>query len=323
MKMVATKEVLARWLDNANFRITTDYVFELVNVSNQMFYPIWASGTYKAVTQLEWVASDGNQFIDTGIILDTSCRFMLQGQYTTLPDVGERKLGGTGGTLALAISIGRTSPPSLVGEYCFASSKNYVPAVSRPTLITEWHKYEFDLSTGLYSITSQSGSKSTAQFTVPSGYVAGNSVYLFKDNSASYAFPSNSKIFGFKVWKNGTLAIDLIPAVDPDGKPCFYDVVSGQYHYNSGTGELTYGDKAGDIVLEAVTIAVSDTPDDTSERLDFEMDAFPTGGANGNYRINDDNVFQLRNATTQLYHTVYIGGTASQPTLSVEQQGEE
>ena len=323
MKMVATKEVMAGWLDNANFRITTDYVFELVNVSNQMFYPIWASGTYKAVTQLEWVASDGNQYVDTGVILDAQSRFSVTGQYISLPDSGETKIGGTGATLTLAVSIGRCVAPNRVGEYCFATSGTFSPAVPRQNLMTNKHTWEFDLSTGVYTITPNNGSTSTFKFTVPNVYVAGNSVTFFKENSLGYPYPSNTKIFEATFWKNDNIVSHLLPALDSDGKPCFYDVVSGQYHYNSGTGELTYGDKAGDIVLEAVTIAVSDTPDDTSERLDFGMDAFPTGGANGNYRINDDNVFQLRNATTQLYHTVYIGGTASQPTLSVEQQGEE
>lgn len=35
---------LGAWLDNSNFRITTDYIFELLNVTDSSFYKIWASG---------------------------------------------------------------------------------------------------------------------------------------------------------------------------------------------------------------------------------------------------------------------------------------
>lgn len=311
--------------DLPNYRVTeTDLMFQLLNIdTNQYHNPVLTGLPVKCVDYLE---SDGNQFIDTGIILDTSCRFMLQGQYTTLPDKGERKLGGTGGRLALAISIGRTNAPSSVGEYCFASSKNYVPAVSRPTLITEWHKYEFDVSTGLYSITSQSGSKSTAQFTVPSGYVAGNSVYLFKENSALYAFPSNSKIFGFKVWKNGTLAIDLIPAVDPDGVAAMFDKVANKFLYNQGSGEFTFG---GTPMYKGISLGIEVQADTTSTAMKIDRENFPVGLPTSNYRINNRNEFQLKHVEAEkmgykdVWHIIDISGRDGSARGRVGQTGEE
>ena len=70
-------------------------------------------------------------------------------------------------------------------------------------------------------------------------------------------------------------------------------------------------------------LTVSSTPDTTSEALEFAIDNFPSGGPNGNYRINDDNVFQLYNITTDLFHSVYIGGTKENPTLVLAEEGEE
>lgn len=73
----------------------------------------------------------------------------------------------------------------------------------------------------------------------------------------------------------------------------------------------------------SVSIAIATVPDTTSERLDFPVDNFPSGIPSGNYRINRKNIFQLKNKTTQKYHTIFIGGTSNNPTLSVYQNGEE
>lgn len=71
-----------------------------------------------------------------------------------------------------------------------------------------------------------------------------------------------------------------------------------------------------------VTLVAANDADITSERLDFNIDSIPSGGT-ANYRINADNVFQLLNYTTKLWHTVFVEGTASNPTLAISQTGEE
>ena len=38
----------------------------------------------------------------------------------------------------------------------------------------------------------------------------------------------------------GEKVIDLYPALDDQGIACLYDMVSGGYFYNSGTGEFEY-----------------------------------------------------------------------------------
>lgn len=48
------------------------------------------------------------------------------------------------------------------------------------------------------------------------------------------------KIYYFKIFKNGMLVFDGIPALDPSGVPCMYDTVTKQPFYNGGTGVFNY-----------------------------------------------------------------------------------
>lgn len=74
-----------------------------------------------------------------------------------------------------------------------------------------------------------------------------DSIYVFGGN-----FPDSTegnspwrgqkmKLYGFKIWDGDELALDLIPALDPDGTVCLYDAVSDGFLYNAGTQSFTAG----------------------------------------------------------------------------------
>ena len=48
------------------------------------------------------------------------------------------------------------------------------------------------------------------------------------------------KIYYFKIFKNGMLVFDGIPALDENNKPCLYDKVTQKPFYNQGSGEFLY-----------------------------------------------------------------------------------
>lgn len=54
------------------------------------------------------------------------------------------------------------------------------------------------------------------------------------------------KLYGFKIWDGDELALDLIPALDPDGTACLYDDVSDMFLYNAGTKSFTAGPEAAE-----------------------------------------------------------------------------
>ena len=49
------------------------------------------------------------------------------------------------------------------------------------------------------------------------------------------------RIYSFKIYDNGTLIRDMIPAKDIGGVPCMYDKVTKQLFYNAGTGNFIAG----------------------------------------------------------------------------------
>ena len=71
---------------------------------------------------------------------------------------------------------------------------------------------------------------------------ATNSIFLMavRNNTiASYKF--KGRVYGFKIYENDILAMDLIPVFDNKiGAACMYDKISNEFLYNKGTGEFNY-----------------------------------------------------------------------------------
>lgn len=61
-------------------------------------------------------------------------------------------------------------------------------------------------------------------------------VYIFGTNRGETKRYFAGKIFSFYVENN----INLVPALDPSGRPCMYDTITKHPFYNAGTGEFLY-----------------------------------------------------------------------------------
>lgn len=73
-------------------------------------------------------------------------------------------------------------------------------------------------------------------------FTSNYNIYIFtvnNNNTASSNF-SYMKLYSFKVFKNDILIQNLIPCLDNNDVPCFYDSVNKQTHYNRGTGTFGY-----------------------------------------------------------------------------------
>ena len=74
-------------------------------------------------------------------------------------------------------------------------------------------------------------------------YISGettSTLRLFLDYRVSYPLTYPIKIGITSIYKNNSLVLNLLSALDPNGRPCMYDTVSGQPFYNAGTGEFLY-----------------------------------------------------------------------------------
>ena len=64
--------------------------------------------------------------------------------------------------------------------------------------------------------------------------------YLFAVNKADSPNIGKCRIYSCKMVANSSLVVDVIPALDPNGRPCMYDTVSKKPLYNSGKNEFLY-----------------------------------------------------------------------------------
>lgn len=102
-------------------------------------------------------------------------------------------------------------------------------------------KYLAVLDSSGYTVNgSKTAITTTTTFTSPE-------LYLFDANGANTSTSGTGnrklvgKIYYCKIWDGTTLVRSFVPAIDPSGTPCMYDLVSRTPFYNEGTGTFTTG----------------------------------------------------------------------------------
>lgn len=70
-----------------------------------------------------------------------------------------------------------------------------------------------------------------------------NTVHLFKLNEGDTPYTQyiSGRAYRMRMTKELEPVLDFIPALDPNGIPCMYDVVRKKTFYNAGTGDFLWG----------------------------------------------------------------------------------
>ena len=233
------------------------------NIGKTKFFKQTTRKVPKGFQEVEYLESDGNQYIDTGVTINTSTdevRFNFQLVSTTLyqwimgeHDDGARFGVGVGdGTNKRNIAYGATTYK--VNDTQVYNNIHYFTAVSSGVYLdgTKVHGYENFSST--------------------------STVYLFKLN-LSGANGASGKIWKYSQKRNGVLIRDFVPYLDDTGRPCMWDTVEGKAYYNLGTGEFSYGRKIIPVeYLESSGTQYIDTGIKGKNNIDFD------------YKVNFTNV---------------------------------
>lgn len=198
------------------------------------------NGLPSGLKEVEYLESDGNQYIDTGII------------------------GGSKSRIYVCASSDNTSyNMALIGARD-ASTYNYSFVLWQRATTTN---VRFDYSDSTNNSISVAGWDTTKPNTMEKdaekNYLNGvqqtsNNTKTFNCNYSFYLFGLNTggtgetagtqftgKIYSCKIWDDGTLVRDFVPVITTDtNKPGMYDKVSGKLFTNKGTGtDFTYGHK--------------------------------------------------------------------------------
>lgn len=171
--------------------------------------------------QLEYIESTGTQYIDTGILPNSTTAVDISVMFNTIVadssvPLGSRSTGLSGDSpdqFYISASTGS-------GIIC-RSGTNISTLIQNPSVNTRYNL-------------SASNSYATADGTY--------TLTLFGfNNKGTIDNKFSQKIYSCKIYDNGVLVRDFIPIKDDTGHGALYDKVTQQIFYNSGTGDFICG----------------------------------------------------------------------------------
>ena len=203
-------------------------------------------------THLEYLTSDGNAYIDTGIAPDQNTKF----------EVDLAFLGSNGTNIA---GVRNTSSDSInrFGLITFSSTGKigaFFGATQIQGITTNTSRHSYILSkSGLYIDGTQYGSAMSNTFSCAYGIT----LFGFRNGSTSVA-ATKSRTYFSKCYQNNVLVQHLVACRNPDGVLGMYDLVSKAFYKNAGSGSFTAGSEYYEIDSETGGSGDSGDSDNTS-----------------------------------------------------------
>lgn len=180
-------------------------------------------------TELEYLESDGNQWIDTGFAPSSNTRVVGSVLFDKWLGGANYVFGVYGDSANFGFNVGSARAYFNVPWYNNSGLRVSVT----PSFNTV---FNYDIS--------KDGMITNGQlFTNPllsSTFQADRTMFIGWCNGTTQNKMSG-RIYTHKIYENDVLVRYLIPAFDENLTPCMYDLVSKQYFRNQGTGTFNYG----------------------------------------------------------------------------------
>lgn len=195
-------------------------------------------------TKVEYLQGNGNQYIDLGFIPHTG--IVAKGKYTGFTQPMPLGISTPMGVMSSStnrfdmFSFGSTT---IEGTMTQVFGLGYVSYHFTNTPIEQGKVYEVEsaLKDGEQYLKVDGNTIFTNN--VSGSIEATANMLLFnryKNGSLDIGW-YEGKIYYVKIWQDNVLIRDMIPCLDNNNVPCFYDRVNKQTYYNQGTGEFIYG----------------------------------------------------------------------------------
>ena len=180
-------------------------------------------------TQLKYIASDGDQYIDTGYLpiraTDVMCDFTVSAKNQNLLNYvyGEYNSSATHTSCGLYISS------SDVFGVLFGSvdANSNISRAFNTKYSSRFNRNTLKINDSVYTVGSNNDFTST------------NSVYLFKGNGSSRP-GLIGKINYWLVRENSVVVRYMIPCINDQNEVGMYDIMTNTFYGNRGTGNFTY-----------------------------------------------------------------------------------
>ena len=230
---------------------TPDYPMNIVT-NNGVLKARHQSGLPLGYTLLEYIESSGTQYIDTGIKVTQNDRVEVRYCYHENSSVGTsgRIAGGryTSGSPRDALALGSQNGKADPTTNMFSQFGTGGTAYAGPRIVIgDWFTAKSSADGYYVNDTAYQAPIPTDDFETP---------YTVKLFAFEQSAPGGDPTIGcgvgrcadFKIYTNNVLMMDLVPAKNSSNVIGMYDLVSGQFFTNQGTGTFTAGNTVSDPV---------------------------------------------------------------------------
>lgn len=174
-------------------------------------------------TRLEYLESNGSQYIDTGFKPDQDTRVVCEFQYSSVTYNSWECLFGS-----------RISNTQNTQSYSFWNTGGNVFSIyNGGSSGTSGNSFTNNDLLGIHYLEINRGISTLDNETISYnnlGIICEHNLYLYGVNSAGVVeYTSSAKIYSFRIWDNGVLARDYIPCTNETGKKGLYDTVTGSF----------------------------------------------------------------------------------------------
>lgn len=212
-------------------------------VSHKYFYNQGEGLFIPAPRFVEYIESTGTQYIDLGLKLNQNSTAEVEYCYHTESNMdtsgrifGARYTSNPRNSFVVGSDNGNASSETRN----FAQFGDGIIRTSSNIVIGQWNTYKLSAN-GFYINGVVQGDFSASTFETPF------TIKLFAFEQAPNSSSTSSIGCGIgrckqlKIWNGDTIVRHFRPALDPNNVACMYDMVSGTYFYNQGTGEFIAG----------------------------------------------------------------------------------
>lgn len=238
---------------------------------------IWCNnGAIKAIRPIKYLESTGTQYIDTGFKPSNNTRIVL-----------DIEMGDLQGFIYGARKASTSSDMFFLYAYTSGNKKNVRRgyASNNPILSADdtlpYRRLFIDNNKRVLNIYEDDTAIITNTLTAAT-FDTSVSLYLFSCNTnGSEGNFSAGKIYSCKIYEDGVLVRDFIPALDANNVPCLFDKVEGKCYYNAGTGQFIAGYLPAEYEeLEYIQGYCSDSSDSTIKASYIDTDIILPADAN-------------------------------------------
>lgn len=263
--------------------------------------------------EVEYLESTGVEYIDTEIIADDTTGFFVDGRKKIGTATDDVIIGSRSGSNSrFWADIGRSGAYNnrfLLGWNGYHNT-NINIGTNRFSISVN---YNNDRKVYVNEVENEVGTNALTT----SLYVQTVSIYLFAaNNQGSVSNAINGQIFACRITRGSVLLADFIPCYrKSDSKPGMYDLVSGTFFVNQGTGEFAVGNDVIDSISPWLVARrrslMKPIPDGyVKNGLVFFLDGTQKLDADSWTDIISGKKFDLKNCTLGTNGVVFNGSTS-------------